>query len=158
MIRPWRASWSPLMKTRRLGLAFCMATRPVTISLSPTGFLSRNASPALSTEMLTKSFLVSLVEVVAVGRLTFTLLRFTMLRLTSMNAASRKNMMSIRGMISMRASALSEGSLEPSLTGMLRLTATDYSPQRRRDHREEIEAIDPSIHHLVLQFSAMHVS
>jgi hypothetical protein len=46
----------------------------------------------------------SAVAVVAVGRFTRTPLKFTMLRLTSMNAASRKNMMSISGMISMRAS------------------------------------------------------
>src|SRR5262245_40064198 len=64
------------------------------------------------------SFFVSFVAVVAVGRFTFTPLRLTMLRLTSMNAASRKNMMSISGMISMRASGASAGSLEPSLTGM----------------------------------------
>ena len=49
------------------------------------------------------AMLVSGEAVVAVGRFTFTLFRFTMLKLTSMNAASRKNMMSISGMISIRA-------------------------------------------------------
>ena len=68
--------------------------------------------------MFTKSRLVSPVAVVAVGRFTFTLFMFTMLRLTSMNAASRKNMMSIKGMISIRASLSGGGSLDPSLTGM----------------------------------------
>ena len=55
-------------------------------------------------ERLMKSFFVSADAVVAVGKFTFTLLRFTMLRLTSMNAASRKNMMSMSGIISIRAS------------------------------------------------------
>jgi len=87
-------------------------------SLGPTGSRSMNSAPERSTLRLRMSFFCeSAVEVVAVGRFTFTLLRFTMLRLTSMNAASRKNMMSISGMISMRAS-FSAGSLEPSLTGM----------------------------------------
>src|SRR5579862_9913922 len=41
-----------------------------------------------------------------------------MLRLTRMKAASRKNMMSMSGMISIRASALSVGSLLFNLTGI----------------------------------------
>src|SRR5580698_9350436 len=69
-------------------------------------------------EISTKSRLVSVVAEVAVGRFTWTLFRFTMLRLTSMNDASRKNMMSISGIISIRASVLSEGSLASSLTGI----------------------------------------
>src|SRR5262245_42863550 len=67
--------------------------------------------------MAAKSFLVSRLAVVAVGRLTFTLLRFTMLKLTSIKLARRKNMMSMSGMISMRASDSAEG-FGLSLTGM----------------------------------------
>src|SRR5688572_3178351 len=48
------------------------------------------------------SGLMSLCEATAAGRSTFTVRIFVMLRLTSMNEARRKNMMSIRGMISSR--------------------------------------------------------
>src|SRR5271154_6813518 len=71
--------------------------------------------------MSTKSRVGSLAADVAVGRFTFTVFRFTMLRLTSINDASRKNMMSISGMISIRASAFSAGRLEFNLTGMIHL-------------------------------------
>jgi hypothetical protein len=82
------------------------------------GFLSRKAPPDLSTETSRKSLLASGVAVVAVGRFTLTLLMLTMERLTSMKEARRKNMMSMRGTISIRASADSARSLAPSLTGM----------------------------------------
>src|SRR5579871_4318673 len=68
--------------------------------------------------MLAKSFFVSIVAVVAVGRFTFTLFKLTILRLTNMKLASRKNMMSISGIISIRASD-SDECFGPSLTGMM---------------------------------------
>src|SRR2546425_11093381 len=65
--------------------------------------LSMETSPALSTAMLTMSGLKSLVAIVAVGRSILMDCMRIMVRLAIMNDASRKNMMSISGMISMRA-------------------------------------------------------
>src|SRR5438552_2551908 len=72
-------------------------------------------SPTLSTEMLTMSGLKSRVAVVAVGRSILMDWSLIMLRLAIMNEASRKNMMSISGMISMRAFLWGKG--EPIFMG-----------------------------------------
>jgi len=49
-------------------------------------------------------------------------------------------MMSIRGMISIRASAFSAGSFEPSFTGILDFLSIgplrEYSPRRHKDTKE----------------------
>src|SRR5438445_12300498 len=66
-------------------------------------------SPTLSTEMLRMSGLKSRVACVAVGRSILMDSIRIIVRLASMNAASRKNMMSIRGMISMRAFLCGQG-------------------------------------------------
>src|ERR1051326_82977 len=60
-------------------------------------------SPILSTEMLTISGLKSRLAIVAVGKSILMDCKRIMLKLASMNEASRKNMMSISGMISIRA-------------------------------------------------------
>src|ERR1700722_12546111 len=111
------------MKTRTFSFVRCQAFNRNTNSFAPMGCLSRYTAPALSTEMLAKSFFVSSVAVVAVGRFTLTLFKLTMLRLTSMKLASRKNMMSINGMISIRPSD-SDDCLGPSLTGITQLSVT----------------------------------
>src|SRR5580704_4856839 len=69
--------------------------------------MSRSAS------MLTimKSGLLLGLALVAVGRLTSIPFMLIIVKLTSMNAASRKNMMSIRGMISIRARLIGTGEL-----------------------------------------------
>src|SRR6266487_1011255 len=60
-------------------------------------------SPSLSTAMLTISGLKSREAAVAVGRSILIDCSLIMVRLAIMNEASRKNMMSINGIISMRA-------------------------------------------------------
>src|ERR1700722_11444749 len=68
---------------------------------------------SISASMLTivKSGLLFGCELVAVGRLTSIPFMLIIVRLTSMNAASRKNMMSISGMISIRARLIGTGEL-----------------------------------------------
>ena len=65
--------------------------------------------------MFTMSGLKSRLAMVAVGRSILMDCRRIMLRLASMKEASRKNMMSIRGMISMRAFLCGSG--DPSFIG-----------------------------------------
>src|ERR1700680_1999677 len=111
--------------------------------------------------MLAKSFFVSIVAVVAVGRFILTLFKLTMLRLTNMKLASRKNMMSIKGMISIRASD-SDDCLGASLTGMTQVSVTVWGwpriqpdsedservrRQRLRDHARDVWRIRPVIRH-----------
>src|SRR2546421_6144266 len=60
-------------------------------------------SPTLSTAMLTMSGLKSRFAIVAVGKSILIDCNLIMLKLAIMNDASRKNMISISGMISMRA-------------------------------------------------------
>src|ERR1039457_1476469 len=149
------------MNTRTFSFVWCQAFRRNTNSFPPTDCLSRYTAPALSTEMLAKSFLVSSVAVVAVGRFTLTLFKLTMLRLTSIKLASKKNMMSINGMISIRASD-SDDCLGPSLTGMTQVSATvwgwpripPYSEgfgrvgrQRLPNHARDVWRIRPAIRH-----------
>src|SRR2546426_8330732 len=62
-----------------------------------------NTSPSLFTAMLRMSGLKSREAVVAVGRSILMDWSLIMVRLAIMNEASRKNMMSINGMISIRA-------------------------------------------------------
>src|SRR2546421_163369 len=69
-------------------------------------------SPALSTAMLTMSGLKSFVAIVAVGRSILMDCMRIIVRLAIMKDASRKNMMSMSGMISMRA--FFSGNGEPS--------------------------------------------
>src|SRR6266498_4334774 len=67
--------------------------------------------PSLSTAIFTMSGVNSRLAIVAVGKSILIVCSRIMLRLASMNEASRKNMISINGMISMRA--LRWGSGEP---------------------------------------------
>src|ERR1700693_5706605 len=68
---------------------------------------------SMSASMLTivKSGLLLGCELVAVGRLTSIPFMLIIVKLTSMNEASRKNMMSISGMISIRARLIATGEL-----------------------------------------------
>src|SRR5277367_1604541 len=149
------------MNTRTFSFVWCQAFSRNTNSFAPMGCLSRYTAPALSTEMLAKSFFVSSVAVVAVGRFTLTLFKFTMLRLTSMKLARRKNMMSINGMISIRASD-SDDCLGPSLTGMVHVYVTisgwprippdsegygRVGRKRLPDHARDAWRIRPAIRH-----------
>src|SRR5580704_13195593 len=149
------------MNTRTFSFVWCQAFSRNTNSLAPMGCLSRYTAPSLSTEMLAKSFFVSRVAVVAVGRFTLTLFKLTMLRLTNMKLARRKNMISISGMISIRASD-SDDCLGPSLTGMTQVSAMVWGrprippdsegswrvgPQTLPDHARGVWRIRPVTQH-----------
>src|ERR1035438_2633367 len=147
------------MNTRTFSFVWCQAFSRNTNSFAPKGCLSRYTAPSLSTEMLAKSVFVSRVAVVAVGRFTLTLFKLTMLRLTNMKLARRKNIMSINGIISIRASD-SDEYLGPSLTGMTQVSVTVWGRprippdsecfgqavrQRLPNHARDVSRIRPAI-------------
>lgn len=90
------------------------------MSVGVTVTLSQVATPNESMAMWTGGVFFATLALAALGRLTLMREILVMLRLTIMKLARRKNMMSISGTISMRAS--SSWSLEDgeSLTGITR--------------------------------------